>query len=403
MAGEGPTKPEEESPTSAGTVWIDAGAGNDVVDTTAADGRPAWVTLGAGSDRFEGGAGQEKISGGVGEALFDQHQDTEPDVILSGGGVDWVDSGTPGVANADVVDLGGGDDDLRYDGTWAPGGSITGAGGTDFIGLTVTGESAVVDNDAGRFVDQGRTMARFTDLEYFYVEPTGAPPRELTFVGGSADETLLYYGDSRLTARFGAGNDTLDALPGNGSDLDGGPGKDLLDVTAHNLDPISLDLRSGSLLRPREGAYAAALTGFEDASLLGSRVALRGTDGANRLKAAACTGSVHARGGDDTATLPDKNHVMAGLCEERLVRLRGGAGDDRLVGSSHDDLVHGDAGDDTIIGNFGHDRLVGGSGDDRLLGRTGRDVLVGAAGQDTARGGPGADRCSAEVRLECER
>lgn len=403
VAGEAPTHPDE-APSSASSAFVDAGTGDDVVDTTAAKGRPAWVTLGAGSDRFEGGAGREKVSGGVGDALFGLHQDSEPDVMFSGGGEDWVDSGTAGVANADVVDLGGGDDDLRYDGTWVAGGSVTGAGGADLLRLSVTGASAVVDNAVGRFEDQGRTTASWTAFENFYVVPGDQTPRALTFVGSGADETLDFYGNIRLTARFGAGNDmlTIPAVLTDGSDVDGGAGRDLFEITAYGRTPLSLDLRSGALRTPADKAYAASVTGFEDASALSSQVVLRGTDGANRLKVGACNGSVDARGGADTATLPDKFHFL-GDCGARLLRLDGGAGDDRLIGGDRNDRITGGAGNDTLIGNFGPDHLTGGSGDDRLSGRGGDDVLLGGAGRDAARGGPDRDRCAAEVRRECER
>ena len=224
-------------------------------------------------------------------------------------------------------------------------------------------------------------------------------------MGSSADETLDYYGNIRLSARFDAGSDmlTTSAVLVDGSDVDGGPGRDLFEVTAYARTPLSLDLRSGALRTPEDAAYAASVTGFEDATALSSQVVLRGTDGANRLKVGACNGSVDARGGADTATLPDKRNFLGDCGGVRLLRLDGGAGDDRLIGGDRDDRISGNAGDDVLIGNFGRDHLTGGSGDDRLSGRGGDDALLGGAGRDTARGGPDRDRCTVEVRRECER
>ncbi len=81
-------------------------------------------------------------------------------------------------------------------------------------------------------------------------------------------------------------------------------------------------------------------------------------------------------------------------------RLRGTAGDDRLVGTQWEDIISGGWGDDRLIGRGGDDRLHGGAGGDRLAGRggddvlragKGADVLTGGAGRDLLEGGRGAD------------
>lgn len=398
VVGEGPWTTEVPG------ALIDTGFGDDVVDTTAGRGRPSIVTLGPGADRFEGGAGHDDVAAGDWGGPDWTHQDDHPDVILGGAGPDRVVSGATGRPNADVVDAGKGDDRLEHEGTWAADGSITGGDGADFLLLSMTGPSAVLDNAAGRFVEQGVTAATWTGVERFFVRPsesTHGTARDLTFVGSEDDDSLATYGEIRVTARFGAGDDAFHAsgLPRAGSDIDGGDGRDLLGVTDRTA--FSLDLRSGMLRLLQDATYAATATAFEDASILGGHVDLYGTGRANRLKVAACTGSVDARGGADTATLPERPSFV--VCKNRLVRLRGGAGDDRLIGSGPDDRINGDAGEDTIIGNSGRDRLVGGSGDDKLLGTAGADVLVGGSGRDTANGGPDRDRCRADREKHCER
>jgi Ca2+-binding RTX toxin-like protein len=58
---------------------------------------------------------------------------------------------------------------------------------------------------------------------------------------------------------------------------------------------------------------------------------------------------------------------------------------------------------DKLWGTGGGDLLRGGAGDDILTGRGGDDVLLGGPGHDHGDGGPGTDKCSTEVRRNCER
>jgi len=54
-----------------------------------------------------------------------------------------------------------------------------------------------------------------------------------------------------------------------------------------------------------------------------------------------------------------------------------------------DDTIYGDGGDDFILGQQGDDRLFGGDGEDDMTG--GHNVLYGSDGDDTMEGGAGAD------------
>ena len=101
---------------------IDAGPGDDVVDTTATDPTTEllYTALGTGADRFVGGPANDQVW----DEKIHQHSDPGRDVIDTGAGNDHVDTGADGLPNHDVVDLGTG----RRDGVGfhgAPGGLPT--------------------------------------------------------------------------------------------------------------------------------------------------------------------------------------------------------------------------------------------------------------------------------------
>ena len=367
-----------EAPRAPIGASVEAGPGDDVVDTTGTR-RAVEIYLGDGSDRFEGGPGRDSVA--AGDWVEGGHADTEADVVLAGGGEDRIDSGSSGQPNADVLDLGPGPDIVRYEGTGSPEGAVTGGLGDDVLLPEVTGTSVTLDNAAGRLLDDGRVTASWTSFEDFQVSsPAGAPPVHVTFVGSDADEGLSVLAERvRLTAHFGRGDDDLNTYqyipyrggygepPMEGSVIDAGPGRDLLDVAAFTPGTVAVDLRSGRLRIPGAASHVVAVRGFEDAIVVGSRVELSGTSRANGLRAKACAGLVDGRGGRDTVRAFQRAWASPSSCGRRGFRLSGGAGADDLAGTHRDD------------------RLVGGSG------------------RDSARGGAGRDRCTAEARTGCER
>ncbi|MGQ0620951.1 MAG: choice-of-anchor Q domain-containing protein [Panacagrimonas sp.] len=110
-----------------------------------------------------------------------------------------------------------------------------------------------------------------------------------------------------------------------------------------------------------------------------------------------------------------------GLCEGRIVTIRGTAGDDELSGTPGDDviaglggddrveglagndLICGGAGNDVLEGGDGRDRLFAGDGADRLLGGRGGDILHGGGGQDSLNGGSGDDACDGGAATDTAR
>ena len=96
---------------------LDAGAGNDVVDSTAmTSGFYLTAILGDGSDTFVGGSGGDRVLTGTatGSQLTG---DSERDVVDTGHGGDFVSTGVAGLPNSDEIRLGSGDDGAFWQGT----------------------------------------------------------------------------------------------------------------------------------------------------------------------------------------------------------------------------------------------------------------------------------------------
>ncbi|WP_185995491.1 hypothetical protein [Nocardioides campestrisoli] len=347
------------------SLQIDMGPGDDVVDSTQAPGRDLLVTLGAGSDRFEGGSARNAVSAGDWDGGESGHIDAESDVLIGGAGEDLFHSGAAGQPNGDRVDLGAGQDRLEFEGFRTAGGSVSGGRGRDTLLLEATGVQATLDNRTGRFTEDGRTTAAYDGFDDFVVHPaTGS--RDLTFLGTAADEHLYTY-DVRVTARLGGGDDSVEIYEMTpGTVLDGGPGRDLITTTGVSYGKVDLDLRSGRFRgeTAEETTYRARAARFEDASVTSYRVRLTGTDRPNLLTVSACHGSARGLGGNDKLVVKDFGRL----------------------GPSHEckgSALFGGPGNDVLQGGLRADRLIGGPGHDRVLGRRGKDT------------------CSAEVRKRC--
>ena len=199
-------------------------------------------------------------------------------------------------------------------------------------------------------------------------------------------------GDDALAGTVG--NDVLDGLAGNDT-LSGGAGDDTLNGGAGS-DRIAEQGDVNFILTDTQ------LTGLGTDRLIGiERATLTGGAGANRLDAAAFTGSLvilEGQGGVD---------VLIGRAVGRdQVRAVGDADfaltNTRLTGLGTDTLTDIDAAD--LRGYSGDNRfdasgftrgpvdIDGGGGSDTLLGGTGADRLRGGSGADTLTGGAGADR-----------
>jgi hypothetical protein len=71
--------------------------------------------------------------------------------------------------------------------------------------------------------------------------------------------------------------------------------------------------------------------------------------------------------------------------------VQGGAGRDMVTSGSGNDLIDGGDDIDKLYGDDGNDTVIGGAGNDYLFGLNGADVLTGGLGNDYLHGGNGAD------------
>ncbi|MBS2939845.1 hypothetical protein KDN32_19060 [Nocardioides sp. J2M5] len=348
--------------TGINVLYIEAGSGDDVVDTTSATLNGYYVDthLGGGSDTLEGGRGGDWVE--TGDATGDT---SEVDVVRTGAGDDRVTTS----GGADVVDLGPGNDDLTLDGPGtSAGGTLEGGDGYDTFTKPVgaSGEHAF-DLAAGTFRSP-TGAADFPSFESLTVEAGGAA---VAITGTEGDDYVTVTSDgtepSTVVADLGDGDDDLlldGSRLGAASRIDLGSGADRL-VAARRSGHLALDLTSGTL---EIGRTTFSAGGVEDAFAMARRVEITGDAQDNSLSAFACRAAIVGRGGDDEL-IWQGDYIFESYsfgCRPSAV-LRGGAGDDSFYGSR---------------------------GDDRIL---------GGAGDDLARGGAGRDRCVAERKQACER
>ena len=209
-------------------------------------------------------------------------------------------------------------------------------------------------------------------------------------------------GCTGLTLTFGAGDDDLTVIGGNGSTA----GLGTLAVAFADGDDV-LHLGPGTL--PALTATGGAGRDEIDASARTAGIVL--DESAGRLS------------GFENLTGGDGDDVLVGDSSSNV--LDGGAGDDVLVGRLGDDDLRGGVGSDTasfqggpgvsatllartaigqgrdvlagienLIGSDHADRLIGDSRANVLEGRRGNDVLDGRLGDDIIDGGTGRDEAS---------
>lgn len=361
--------------TVVGDVRVDAGAGADVVDASAAVGGLSTV-LGAGADTYTGSPYDERVVGGA------EGTDTERDVITTGaGGADTVISGSDeDVPNGDSVVIAAGDgqgfdNEVFWTGPLAPGGRLEGNRDA-LLGFNTLPGSVEVDAAAGTLTHEGVVVLSWTGFDRFSTGSTRTPaPARFEFIGTDRDEKLelvfakAHQGRQRLD--MGGGADTLllgdNNVGARGSRYVGGSGEDHVALWAGRR--LDLDLRSGRLETRQDGrTVRARLTGFEDPVLGARTLVWKGTAKADTLEFVACRATVRSRGGADIVQqVFNPSAVAPGLrCNARRFR------------------------------------LLGGGGGDVLRGGTGRDLLVGGPGRDVVSGNAGRDTCSGEKLRSCE-
>lgn len=413
------------SNASSNVVDIDAGPGNDLVDsTTMARYFYLDAVLGDGADTFVGGPESETVvAGATGEPYLGAPGESEIDLIDTGAGGDSVTSGGPGLPNPDVVRTGAGDDNVIYAGVMGAGSVLDAGDGDDLLLPRASGTTFDIDLAARTLGRDSVPEAVFTAFERLSVSPEpglGA----IEIVGSDDRDVVDIRAAAVVRADLGAGIDslTLSSTPA-GTDLDLGAGTDVISVRSF-VGSVDLDLTDETL--SVDGSSDARLVGVENAYASADEVTMVGGAGVNHLNAVGCFATIDGRGGNDQISHGNYDFdADAGYdCTSGRVVLRGGPANDTIDGGKRADRIYGGSGRDRIStgpaveginkawGGPGADKLDGGSANDMLRGGGGRDTLVGdkradtlvgGAGRDRSVGGPGRDTCRTEVRTSCER
>jgi len=283
---------------------VDAGAGDDVVDTTALPaGFYVSTVLGAGADTFAGGpssdtvyAGEKAITGGGG---FTSGADTEKDSIDAGTGDDTVWTGSPGSPNSDAVVLGLGTDRVYLGASSTTSEAVLDGGeGEDALRLLAGAGDLTLDMAAGTFTSPQGT-AGFTGFDSTSLEVGNGT---VAYRGTEGDDNVTLRpngGVPTLDVTTGGGDDAVTLEPataiGTGSRIDTGAGTDTL-VAATDSGRLSLDLATQ---RFGVSGVDAVAVGLEDAFLMAPEVVMNGDDGDNELRWNGCDATLRGGLGDD--------------------------------------------------------------------------------------------------------
>ena len=412
---------------------LDGGAGNDV------------LTGGSGNDQLFGQSGNDTLLGKGGFDLLFGGSDND---TITGGDADDQAFGQSG--NDRMIWNPGDDTDLNEGGANTDTVEVNGGNGTEQFTTTANGTRVRFDRlDPAPFaIDIGTSENLVLNAnggdDRFSATGNLAALIKITVDGGTGNDNLL--GSNGIdvliggnnndfvdgqqandVAFLGAGNDTFQWDPGDGSDIvEGQDGTDdmLFNGSAGN-ERMAASANGGRVLFTRDLANIVMdLDNVEEirANLLGGTDTLTvndlsGTDLVDVTGDLAQNGSddlaadnviVNGTNDDDVAVVTGSgtNVQVAGL-PARVSVLGGSAANDRLTVNalSGDDVVDasglaagtllltesGGEGDDVLIGGNGPDTLLGGAGDDVLIGGPGQDVLDGEGGDNVVLQSVGAN------------
>jgi Ca2+-binding RTX toxin-like protein len=371
---------------------LNAGGGDDSMESTTANGFLLDIDGGDGNDLLDGGDGPDLLAGGNGDDdLFgDDNPAGTRDTVQGGAGDDFMvwdpgddDDTNDGGDGTDTVEVNGGGGSETF--TVAPGAT---AGRISFNRTSAPafnvdiGTAERLDLNAGGG-DDSMTSTTGTG---FFLDLDGGPGND-TLDGGD-DPDLLTGGDgndrligdnnaagTRDTAQGGAGDDTLVWNPGDGDDTnDGGDGTDTIEVNGGSggeVFTVAPSTTAGRIAFNRTGPTPPGPFNLD----IGT---------AERL-------DLNAGGGDDSMT----STTGTGF----FLDLDGGDGNDTLDGGDDADLLTGAAGNDRLIGDNNpagtRDNAQGGAGDDTMVWNPGDgdDINEGGDGTDTTEvnGGSGGE------------
>jgi Ca2+-binding RTX toxin-like protein len=357
--------------TAYPTVDLDAGPGNDSVEVAA----PKWsvaAVLGVGDDAFVSTnswihtvwAGTRLLADGRTSFQAAETTDTGADVIRIGGDVSSkVFSGTAGQPNADVIDVGVGA--VSWQGHQVVPGGVTSSKRRSSLTFSSTATSATLDARGGTMKSADTSLAFSGSSFKHYSFSTPVRRGKLTFRGTGRAEQLEV--DAPMTFNrhvdLAGGGDVYmsNSLGGKNSRVDGGPGKDSLQLDVRDYK-VTADLERSRYIATKDGTKTSGhIRAFEETTLAAKRASIAGTDGRDRILLWACQARVDAKKGNDFIGVdPSDNSIF-----------------EPMTCPTSRAVIFGGPGSDTIEGGPGNDRLIGGPGKDSVDGYIGRDVCQG--------------------------
>ncbi|MFT3736952.1 MAG: calcium-binding protein [Rhodocyclaceae bacterium] len=353
---------------------------------------------GEGNDQLVGGGEQDSLFGGDGNDTLmgddkndrlsaDSHDDDlldgedGDDILAGGGGADTLFGGDGddtllGDADdddtiddqyqkADVLDGGGGDDQLK------------GSGGDDSL-YGGEGDDALSGDDGDDYLEGGEGKDGL--------------------LGGDGKDTLV--GDGKDHLEGGAGDDeyVLGLTDGWATYIKDTDGRNTI---KGGTSSVKVFFGAGQIYVQLDSAMIALASEQELDSLY---VSLSGTEMSLRQAIDASDGMLHSSvyvpgvGLVDTANVTTSQMLTGSHMSDQIGggiandQISGQVGNDSLSGNGGNDALWGDVGNDTLVGGEGNDQLYGGADSDQLFGGAGKDVLNGENGADLLHGEKGEDQ-----------
>jgi Ca2+-binding RTX toxin-like protein len=321
--------------------WINAGAGNDIVDFSDASGYSAFYNI-----------SHWGLTAGINATI---------DGAANTGTIDKGINGTTTLTNIAKA-LTAGNFGVRLYGTEFDDTFTINPGDDGSIQIRDLGgnDTITIGASTGKVIFEYRssTSGATVNLTTGIVADDGLGGHDTITGPGHVTEVRSTYYDDKIT---GSGHDESFALYGGTDTLNAKGGYDTLnyDTTSVPISGLQVDLNTGTATGTWNAvAFTHTISGIEH---------VVGTATGNDV----ITG---AKSQDDTLEGGGGNDKLNGLSGKDT--LRGDGGNDRLKGGGGKDNLKGGAGDDVLDGGLGNDKLIGGYGGDRFVFSKGKDVIT---------------------------
>ncbi len=313
---------------------------------------------GPGDELLHGGSGDDVIDGGAGEDTLDGGAICEHDELHGGDDADLLLFKSTGSLFGD-----GGDDVIRFDGSWCgPPEDVGGGPGTDTLDLHfLPVEVSISLDDVADDFGEGEAGNVHSDVENVFASDAGA-----SLIGSPAANVLT-----------GGNGDDLLAGRGGADVLTGGGGVDVADYSGLTA-PLSLTL--DGIANDGQAGENGSLAGVENLIGGAGPDTLLGNDGDNVLDGGPGADVIGGGDGLDAVDYFSRTDPVS-------VDLDGAAGDDGAAGEG--DTVGADV--EGAFGGLAADTLVGNAADGFLAGAEGNDTISDPGGEDLLSGEDGDD------------